>query len=325
MSRFTVVAVGVALLTGLTLGCDSSAPLAPSVANPGGPSSNPDGSTLKVTAPTPLSPVGDQKLTSTDVTLSASGATGTYGAAGTLQYRFQVLDPGNTTVQDSGLMASPNFPVTAKLQANTRYTWRVRAESQGGVGPWSTSGSFVTQTPAPPFDMRQAIILDNPADVASWAETAAITYADTSGDYVIVDHSKRTGSGRWPESGFGTGGIQYTLGMCFNLSNQWYCSAAIQFWDGRDLDAGGSTREIGINWYYDARWGPMAGHQPNGGETIGIWVAQGNLRDSGNTSLKERSNVVLMPYGSLYTIDGGVSSLKASTSTASRKILSAPR
>jgi hypothetical protein len=260
---------------------------------------------LKASAPTPLSPVADQKMSSDAVVLTASGSTTTFTAAA-LQYRFQVLDPGNSVVQDSGLQPTPNFTVSAKLTGNTRYTWKVRAEAQGSAGPWSATASFVSQTPAPPFDMRQAIILDNPADVGSWAQTANITFLDTGGDYVLADFDKRQGGGRWPESGFGSGGIQYTLGMCFNLGGQWYCSAAIQFWDGRDLEAGGSTREIGINWYYDARWGPMSGHQPNGGEIIGMWVAQGNLRDSGNTSLKERSNVVLLPYGGSYTIDGGV-------------------
>ena len=45
--------------------------------------------------------------------------------------------------------------------------------------------------------------------------------------------------------GDGLGGeLQYTLGMCFNLSGQWFCSAAIQFWFGRDLDASGPARYV---------------------------------------------------------------------------------
>src|SRR5262249_7424013 len=148
-----------------------------------------------------------------------------------------------------------------------------------------------------PFDPFKAIFLNNPPDVASWQESTKITYIDMS-DFVVVDFDKRQSPDRWPESGFGTGGLQYTLGMCFNLGGQWYCSAAIQFWDGRELEAGGRVDEIGINWYYDARWGVMAGHQPAPGELVAIWVAQGNLRDSGKTSVKERSNFVVVPFGS---------------------------
>ena len=41
--------------------------------------------------------------------------------------------------------------------------------------------------------------------------------------------------------------------------------------------------------------------QPARGELVGIFVAQGNLRDRGNTSVKERSNVVLVPFGTTYS------------------------
>ena len=44
----------------------------------------------------------------------------------------------------------------------------------------------------------------------------------------------------------------------------------------------------------------MKGYQPSDGELIGIFVGQGNLRDSGNVSVKERSNVVIMPFGGTY-------------------------
>jgi len=143
---------------------------------------------------------------------------------------------------------------------------------------------------------------DNPDDFASWPQTANITSIQF-GDYILVDFDQRC---CWPEAGFGAGGIQYTLGMCFNLNGQWYCSAAIQFWTGRPLEAGGFPSDIARNWYYDARWGPMKGHQPADGELIGVFVGQGNLRDRGN-SYKERSNVVLIPFGSSYFLNSSSS------------------
>ena len=116
----------------------------------------------------------------------------------------------------------------------------------------------------------------------------------------MVDFDKRVGPGRWPDVPFGTGDLEYTLGMCLNIGGRWYCSAAIQFWYGRDLSEGGDVDKIGRDWFYDGRWGPMAGHQPAFGEMVGIFVAAGNLRDSGIVYTKERSNVVLLPFGTPY-------------------------
>jgi hypothetical protein len=154
-----------------------------------------------------------------------------------------------------------------------------------------------------PFSMKRAIIINNPPDLADWPETASITVIDYPGNRVVVDFDRRLGAGRWPDmtpKGWG-GPLQYTLGMCLNIRNQWYCSAAIQFWYGRELEAGGDINLIGADWFYDSRWGAMKGYQPARGELVGIFVAAGNLRDeAGNVNIKERSNVVLIPFGQPY-------------------------
>jgi hypothetical protein len=97
--------------------------------------------------------------------------------------------------------------------------------------------------------------------------------------------------------------------LCLNLygQGQWYCSAAIQYWFGRD---NGASENIGGDWYYDpARWGPLAGYQPGNGEIVGIFVGAGNLRDvvdgSGSYVL-ERSNVLLMPFGGQFSLTSGL-------------------
>jgi hypothetical protein len=222
-----------------------------------------------------------------------------------ITYQFDLSDSssfGNIlftskVTEQSG--SATSVTVNATLVSNNTYFWRVQAsDAASGV---STAFSSTSSFRFIGFDPTKAIFVDNPPDVGSWAETAKITYIDTSGQ-IVVDFDRRTGPGgfKWPESGFGHGGIQYTLGMCLNINNQWYCSAAIQFWEGRELEAGGRASEVGINWYYDARWGAMIGHQPAQGEQVAIFVAQGNLRDSGNTSVKERSNFVVIPFGGSY-------------------------
>ena len=227
------------------------------------------------------------------------------GPAGQVFYRFEVSETSAfaslvyaaTVAERTDLSGYTPHTVSRKLERKT-YFWRVQASDPANAvtSVFSAVGQFKVE----PFSLSQAIILNNPADLPSWAETTAITSIDFTGNAMLVDFDRRTGGGRWPESGFGSGGIQYTLGMCLFINQQWYCSAAIQFWEGRDLEASGLPSRIAADWFYDARWGPMQGHQPAEGETVGIFVAQGNLRDIGKTSVKERSNVVLIPFGSNY-------------------------
>jgi hypothetical protein len=180
------------------------------------------------------------------------------------------------------------------------------------------------------LDLHQATIFDNPANLADWPVTTLITDVEfqyQGADGVHVEFSKRDGTGSWPDvtpPGW-TGSLEYTLGMAEYINGQWYASAAIQFWRGLPASGGnvaqdtvtmgqctafgaGSTCQIAKNWYYDGRWGNLAGYQPATGEIIGIFVVAGNVRgvtDGSQSPVQERSNVVLMPFpplaGAKYT------------------------
>ena len=143
----------------------------------------------------------------------------------------------------------------------------------------------------------------SPSDLGSWPETAKITSVALNPDGMAVDFDRRDGPDRWPDEPFGSGSIEYTLGMCLNINNHWECSAVVQFWYGRELSAGGRPDEVGLNWFYDVgRWGIMTGYQPSRGEVVGFFVGAGNLRgrnDPGYVTcprICERSNVVLVPF-----------------------------
>lgn len=252
--------------------------------------------------PTLAVPAQGATVTGRTATLTVNNV-GRTGPAERVTYRFELSDSasfGNllfvsSVPEQSGGQTSVQVTTTSTVAAT--YFWRVQASDPPNLV--TTAFSQTSAFKYEPFSMRDATIWDNPPDLASWEETATITSIDMD-DYIVVDFDKRTGPGRWPESGFGSGGIQYTLGMCLNINAHWHCSAAIQFWEGRELTAGGPPGYIAANWFYDARWGTMAGHQPDDGELVGFFVAQGNLRDSGQTSVKERSNVALVPFGSSY-------------------------
>jgi hypothetical protein len=240
---------------------------------------------------------------------------GRSGPIGTISYRIDLADSSSfshivfsATVPEQGgtqTSVSVNVPLTVRAT----YYWRAQAsDSPSGV---TTALSAVFSFVAQSFDMTKANIWDNPQDLGFWAETANITNITWTDDYFAVDFDKRDGPDRWPDVGFGAGSVEYTLGMCVNIDGTWNCSATVQFWYGRELSASGRPSEIGINWWYDGRWGKLIGYQPAYGETVGVFVAAGNLRDSGNVITKERSKVVLIPFGQNYSLSSTLRTLKA--------------
>ena len=103
-----------------------------------------DGSTLKVTAPTPVSPVNDQQVSDTP-TLTVSSSTLKYSSGSPqFQYRFEIFNDAGVKAQDSGPVNGTSFKITAVLDFKKRYTWHARAEYLGAAGPWSSTASFIS-------------------------------------------------------------------------------------------------------------------------------------------------------------------------------------
>ena len=66
--------------------------------------------------------------------------------------------------------------------------------------------------------------------------------------------------------------------------------------------SGGPPSGFAGNWYYSPQvWGPLAGHQPAVGEQVGFFVTAGDERAKDVTIVRERSNIVVVPFPS----DGG--------------------
>lgn len=146
MSRSSFVITATASVLGLALACSHPSP------SPTSPTTHPvanandgiEGSTLKADAPELISPINDQQASDTP-TLSAKPTKMDFdGVSAGLQYRFEVYNQGGAKIVDSGLLNQPTFQVTDKLAKAQRHTWRVRAEFQGRVSPWSAAGSFLS-------------------------------------------------------------------------------------------------------------------------------------------------------------------------------------
>ena len=151
MPRSTVALMGVVTLTALALGCTSGSKNTLAPTPPDAAMSAPDGSTLKVTAPVPTSPIDGAKPSNATFNLVATDARPTFGSSVPLQYRFQILTPAGSVVPggDSGPVNGPSWTYSAfNLTANATYNWRVRAEFDGAAGPWSRPAVFQAPDPA---------------------------------------------------------------------------------------------------------------------------------------------------------------------------------
>ena len=245
------------------------------------------------------------------------------GPAGAITYVIEIADNDAFankfaiwTIAEQAGQTSLTAP--QDLPASKQFFWHVKATDPTTSGPFSPTASFQTPAPvviAPPagsapsvpsgpapndsIDMRQASIWNSPTDLANWAVTTKITSVVFTPSAFLVDFDRRTGSGRWPDVGFGDGNLEYTLGMCLSSNGHWDCSAVVQFWFGRDLGASAAPSEIATAWFYDGRWGPLTGRQPADGETVGIFVCAGNCRNNtaGDGSIvHERSNVQFVTW-----------------------------
>jgi hypothetical protein len=125
----------------IAVACSRSAAPAAPTAPAAAATTAADGTTLKVSAPAPTSPISGQQVTD-NPTLTATASTG--GGTAALQYRFQLFNESGTKVEESDLVTTPSYKVTSTLDFAKNYTWRARAEYQSHVGPWSAAAAFVS-------------------------------------------------------------------------------------------------------------------------------------------------------------------------------------
>lgn len=145
MRRPIYVAVGSCGLLVLSMACgrQSASPTSPSSASAAAEAKDAtvDGSTLKVSAPTPISPTNNAVVESSTVTLVSSAAAGTF-IPGTMAYDFELYDQSDVKVRTE-VVAGTSW-VVAGLEFAGAYHWRVRATSDEAYGPWSDFATFTT-------------------------------------------------------------------------------------------------------------------------------------------------------------------------------------
>ena len=140
MERRSLLAISVGVLA-LAAACaqNPESPVSPSAAT-GSAAANADGSTLKVSAPEPVSPGEGERTETVRPTIVFRNSAGRFTSVA-LSYRVQVFDASGNVIAELGVAqdASGQTSLTADtdLAYDTEYRWRVRAEYQGQAGPWS--------------------------------------------------------------------------------------------------------------------------------------------------------------------------------------------
>lgn len=145
--RYALQSATVASLALVTACSQASQSVVSPSAVEGSSAANPDGSTLKVSAPSIVAPSGGERQETRRPVLTFANSTGRFTSV-PLVYRVELLDgAGNflgasAAVQGEGGQTA--YQGNVDLSYNADYQWRVRAEYDGQVGPWSATASFKT-------------------------------------------------------------------------------------------------------------------------------------------------------------------------------------
>ena len=142
----------VVVCAAVAMACSESAPspVSPSAVGESSSALNADGSNLKVTAPVAVTPLFEATNIGVRPTLAAISSTAHNVSNASFSYRFQVADSDSfDNIVSNGMGAVDSagvarFEVDPALGSGRRYSWRVRAEFQDAVGPWSNVSAFTT-------------------------------------------------------------------------------------------------------------------------------------------------------------------------------------
>lgn len=150
MHHKTFVLCSAAALVALAVACSKSpqTPSSPTSIQEPSATAAADGSTLKVAAPSPVSPVNNAQPET--LTLVTSKVTGKFDTSLNPSYEFEIKTAGGATVTACNATVAPGsgstvaYTPSCALEFDAAHTWRVRAVYAGAVGPWSTAASFRT-------------------------------------------------------------------------------------------------------------------------------------------------------------------------------------
>jgi hypothetical protein len=148
MTVFRGLAAAVAVVAVGACSQGAQSPVSPSATTTASLAAAPDGSTLKVGAPRPLTPNIDE-IAPRRPEFRWTNVSGAFPIA--LTYRIELLDANGNFIDARNAPAQSGdqsfYAAEVDLAFSTTYRWRVRAEADGAFGPWSNVAEFRTLDP----------------------------------------------------------------------------------------------------------------------------------------------------------------------------------
>jgi hypothetical protein len=151
MKKQTLFAFVGAVATATAIACSQAPapPTSPGASDPVSAALGPDDSSLKVGAPTLVSPAGGVEIEDLDPTFVINNVTARFASTVGLSYVFQVVDAEGRIVHTSapvpaGSGGRTSYELPVDLENDEAHTWRAWAVYQGQRGPRSNTGSFKT-------------------------------------------------------------------------------------------------------------------------------------------------------------------------------------
>jgi hypothetical protein len=143
-------ALSIAIIAAASLACSepASPPTSPAASDGAITQAGPDGSTLRVTAPSAIFPVAGVELDDDDPDLVIANASATFVQDASLMYVFEVFDEGRLVYQSEPILAGDDgrtsHETAVVIAPDEEYTWRAYAVYDGHRGPMSSPASFRT-------------------------------------------------------------------------------------------------------------------------------------------------------------------------------------
>jgi hypothetical protein len=151
MKKQTLFAFFATVATAAAIACSQAPtpPTSPAGSDPVSGTLGPDGSGLKVAAPTLVSPAGGAEVEDLDPSLVINNVTARFAPTLPLSYIFEVVDAEGRVVHTSGPVPAGSggrttYEVPVELENDEAHTWRAWAVYQGQRGPRSSAASFKT-------------------------------------------------------------------------------------------------------------------------------------------------------------------------------------
>jgi hypothetical protein len=152
MSVRILSATGAAIVLALAVACSSEAPVpvSPTSVAVEDAEAAPDGSTLKVTAPGPVSPASGAELDNPEPEFSVTNAQAKFVSQLPLEYRFEIQTEGGQFIRNSPKVSAGDGRTsweTPNFLDEGSYQWRARAEMGTRFGPWTAFVPFKITAP----------------------------------------------------------------------------------------------------------------------------------------------------------------------------------